>query len=185
MGIKFTSAFKIKDIVAGINKKIQTMEDILIDRLQQVGEQFVADARSEPSRWKYIEVKTGNKKNNSNNSKAKKYYRNGKVYTRQTGEGESFSDWTGNLRSSIGYVIYKDGEPIDEKFPGEYETGRNKGKEVAESVEVPKKGFVLVVVAGMDYALAVEAKNYDVITGSSYAAEKNLKQAIEFVRKNM
>jgi len=33
-------------------------------------------------------------------------------------------------------------------------------------------GMILVVVAGMEYAAAVESKGYDVITGSSREAEK-------------
>ncbi|MGN6352820.1 MAG: hypothetical protein ACTHLB_05490 [Parafilimonas sp.] len=145
MGVKFTPKFTIAGVIADVNKRIKTATDILVDRLRQVGEQFIADARNDGS----------------------------------------YTDRTGNLRSSIGYVIYKDGQPFEEAFPGDKEQGKERGKEVAAGLDVPKKGYCLVVVAGMNYAVYVEAKNYDVITGSSFEAERNLKQAIDFVRKNL
>jgi len=96
----------------------------------------------------------------------------------------TYTDRTGNLRSSIGYIIFKDGEPLSESFPGITKEGIDHGRKVAEA-NVPKKGLAIIVVAGMNYAYYVEAKNYDVITGSSYAAEKLLKQSLAIVRKNL
>ena len=124
---------------------MKTLETIIVERFQQIGEQFIADAR-----------------NNGN-----------------------YKEHTGNLRSSIGYMVYKDGDPVYENFPGASETGKDTGKQVASGINVPEKGLCLVVVAGMNYAVYVEAKNYDVITGSSYEAEKSLKQAIDFIRDNL
>jgi type IV secretory pathway VirB6-like protein len=99
----------------------------------------------------------------------------------------TYTDRTGNLRSSIGYIIYKDGKPFNDSFPGNKTDGIRTWPQVASGqAKVPQKGFALVVVAGMNYALYVEAKNYDVITGSSYdAAEKLLKQSLAIVRKNL
>lgn len=79
----------------------------------------------------------------------------------------NYTDRTGNLRSSIGYIILKDGKTIDRNFQG-----KSKGKQQAQSVasEVAlqyPKGFVLIGVAGMEYAAYVEAKGFDVITGSA------------------
>ena len=50
--------------------------------------------------------------------------------------------------------------------------GRSKGRSFAMeiSTEYPK-GFVLIGVAGMSYAAAVEANNFDVITGSEPEAD--------------
>lgn len=97
----------------------------------------------------------------------------------------NFTDRTGNLRSSIGYVIVKNGEVIAENFKNagtgpDGKTGVGKSKEIAvKAAENFPKGFALIVVAGMEYAAAVESKNYDVITSSSLIAEDELRKAIE------
>lgn len=91
----------------------------------------------------------------------------GEQFVNKARLSDTYRDRTGNLRSSIGYVILKDGGIVDSNFEGIAE-GVTKGKDVANEVamEYPK-GFVLIGVAGMDYAAYVEAKNYDVITGSA------------------
>ncbi|MEE9408268.1 MAG: hypothetical protein V3V28_09355 [Polaribacter sp.] len=79
----------------------------------------------------------------------------------------NYKDITGNLRSSIGYIILKDGKIIDKNFEGEKE-GKNQGQKVAKEVaEQHPDGYVLIGVAGMQYAAYVEAKSFDVITGSA------------------
>lgn len=79
----------------------------------------------------------------------------------------NYTDRTGNLRASIGYIILKDGSIISKNFQGG-DVGRSKGVQVANEVAGKHpKGFVLIGVAGMEYAAAVEANNYDVITGSA------------------
>ncbi|MDB0602359.1 hypothetical protein PL373_14655 [Tenacibaculum maritimum] len=79
----------------------------------------------------------------------------------------NYKDRTGNLRSSIGYIILKDGKIINKNFEGEKE-GKNQGQKVAKEVaEQHPDGYVLIGVAGMQYAAYVEAKSFDVITGSA------------------
>ena len=91
----------------------------------------------------------------------------------------TYKDQTGNLRSSIGYIIARDGNIIQENIEGKAE-GRAQAKETANEVlRENKKGFVLIVVAGMEYAAAVESKGYDVITGSVPAAKALLKSKIK------
>lgn len=98
----------------------------------------------------------------------------------------NYTDDTGNLRASIGYIILKDGKPVGEKFEKNKGKG-SKGVEKAKSVtnelasKFPK-GYMLLGVAGMEYAAAVEAKNYDVITGSAPTREmmKSVFDGIEF-----
>lgn len=99
----------------------------------------------------------------------------------------TYKDQTNNLRSSIGYIIYDKGELVNEMFTkagigaeGDGSKGINQGKQIAE--QAAKKypnALVGVIVAGMEYALYVEAKGYDVLTGSCIQAktilEKNLK----------
>lgn len=79
----------------------------------------------------------------------------------------NYTDRTGNLRSSIGYIILKDGRVITQNFSGNPE-GVEAGKEIAFEVGTKiDRGFVLIGVAGMEYAAAVESRNFDVITGSA------------------
>ena len=103
----------------------------------------------------------------------------------------TYQDQTNNLRSSIGYVVYNNGVKIAEDFSqsgagtkGGGATGIEKGKKVAEEAakEFPND-IVGVVVAGENYALYVESKGYDVITGPCLEAytilEKNLRLIFE------
>lgn len=87
-------------------------------------------------------------------------------------EADPFIDHTGNLRSSIGYVILKDGHPV--KLFAKRARGDEKGEGVACGKALAKelagdygKGIILIVFAGMEYAAAVESRGYDVITGST------------------
>lgn len=88
----------------------------------------------------------------------------------------NYRDRTGNLRSSIGYIILMDGKVIDRNFSGKSK-GQIEAKSVAHEVALQHpKGYVLIGVAGMNYAAAVEARGFDVITGS--APEKEFFKSI-------
>lgn len=106
----------------------------------------------------------------------------GEQFVNDARNTQTYQDQTGNLRSSIGYIIAKNGIIIQENIEGKAE-GRAHAKEVASEVlrESPK-GFILIVVAGMEYAAAVESKGYDVITGSIPAAKALLKKKIKEYR---
>lgn len=173
---KFTPA-DIKRALA--TQKVQ-IETAIINRLQRIGEEFVRNAR----------------------------------------EKGTYQDQTGNLRNSIGYVILKDGEQLFENFRKSAKVkqvitrGKNKGKEkitygsgeglnrAKEVIEKAKakhpKGFVLIVVAGMEYAWGVESghrkkrngEKYsvpakDVLSSSSLIAEQQLKEAIVKISKKI
>lgn len=98
-------------------------------------------------------------------------------------DSPGFFDWTGVLRSSIGYVITYDGVLIDTDFkqvsgtkPSDAngtELGRNFATSIASEFT---SGYALVCVAGANYASYVEAKGYDVITGGGFIAEEELKR---------
>jgi hypothetical protein len=91
----------------------------------------------------------------------------------------TYQDQTGNLRSSIGYIIAKDGHVVIENVEGKAQ-GKAQAKRIArEILQKNKQGFVLIGIAGMGYAAAVESKGYDVITGSIPAAKQLLKQKIK------
>lgn len=102
---------------------------------------------------------------------------------------DTYTDRTGNLRSSIGYVIYKNGQlAAQSSFEQGYsnvqsgdisynggEIGFALAQKVAQQETAP---FVLVVVAGMNYAAAVERRGYDVIEGASIEASEVAKRLV-------
>ena len=96
---------------------------------------------------------------------------------------KDWQDQTGNLRSSVGYVVFKDGVQIRqsafETVPpkvnreGTKFSGANEGLSLAQEVgSSHKEGYTLVVVAGMNYAVHVESKGRDVLTSAEKQAEK-------------
>lgn len=80
----------------------------------------------------------------------------------------TYKDETGNLRSSIGYAIVKNGRSVSFKVSRAATEGKIEAAEfVTQKInEGPRKGIYLIVFAGMEYALYVEAKGYDVLSGS-------------------
>lgn len=103
----------------------------------------------------------------------------------------SYKDQTGNLRSSIGYVIAKDGKVVAENFKesdkgSDKSTGKFKGNRLAVEVSLSHKGgYVLVGVAGMEYAAAVEAMGYEVVSGANTQCEKYLRDTLKSVFKKI
>lgn len=97
--------------------------------------------------------------------------------------GVGFNDQTGNLRASIGYIVLFNGVQLVEDFTGVAD-GIKQGREVAakEGASYPK-GFVLVIVAGMEYATYVEDLGYDVISGSTMLAGKLMSRVQDNVKK--
>lgn len=82
-----------------------------------------------------------------------------------------FTDQTGHLRSSIGYILFVNGQVYKESFDGQAE-GVSAGKEFAKELasSLSRNPIVLVFTAGMNYALSVESKGYNVLSASeSYA----------------
>ena len=99
------------------------------------------------------------------------------VVNEARGKG-SYKDWTGNLRSSTGYIVAVDGQVYkagDFKAvhgsSGDGNTGKATGEAFARSLarQFPQ-GIVLVVVAGMNYASYVSAKGKDVLDSAELLA---------------
>jgi hypothetical protein len=88
-------------------------------------------------------------------------------YAREHG---SYTDRTGNLRNSIGYVVVQYGRIVTENFGigSSHEEAKSKARTYALNVarELPANKTYLVWVAGMEYAKYVEAKGFDVLEGS-------------------
>lgn len=85
-----------------------------------------------------------------------------------TAASGGFHDITGNLRSSIGYFVVRDGEIVD-KMVYEADSGSDRKTGVTTAENLIKKlashsGFQLIGMAGMEYASYVEAKGFNVIS---------------------
>lgn len=96
-------------------------------------------------------------------------------------DGGSFGNITWNLRSSIGCSVFQNGVPVFEYYPvlNTGAKGSQTGKDYARSLVEDNLGIVLVVVAGMDYARAVEDRNFNVITATALEAEAILERYIQ------
>lgn len=135
----------------------ERIEKAIISRMQFIGEQFISEAKSQPQPTVSRKIK-------------------GKSAAQGPKE-PVYEDQTGNLRSSIGYYILKDNEVIGSKVEG-----NQKGIEAANMTVkgVPERpGIRLVGVAGMDYALFVESRGYNVITTQSIVAIDHLDEQLE------
>lgn len=99
----------------------------------------------------------------------------------------SYNDITGNLRSSIGYVVLYDGKPVVYGASKQYDGKKGHGEAGPAAAETLLKqlqakfpwGIVLIVCAGMNYAAYVEAIHHkDVLTSAELKAESLMKQLI-------
>jgi len=100
----------------------------------------------------------------------------GKRCVNQARSLNTYMDQTGNLRSSIGFMILDDGNVVSSSsFPTvkSGSEGKNTGREFIKSLATESgEGLVLIVVAGMNYASYVEAMGLDVLTSAELLAEQ-------------
>ena len=101
---------------------------------------------------------------------------------RDRGEADSWKDRTGNLRSSIGFAFYQEGEKIVESAfnqVGADPTGSKKGKSFVEDLARELSStYALVIVAGMDYAEYVETKR-DVLASTELYARTKINETVQ------
>jgi len=110
--------------------------------------------------------------------------RTGEEFVKIARESGLYKDWTGNLRSSIGYVIVKDGNIVDKNFRlsekegTDKRTGKAKAEQLASDLaKTYKKGWILIGLVGMKYAAYVEAmESKDVITNAAIQTESFVKR---------
>lgn len=102
-------------------------------------------------------------------------------------ENGSYNDITGNLRSSIGYIVMDNGNIVQKGASKQYsgiKGNGEKGAAAAESIFTQMQakfpwGVVLVVVAGMNYAAYVESIHHkDVLTSAELLMEQLAKQRL-------
>ena len=104
----------------------------------------------------------------------------GEMAVNEARTAHTYKDQTGNLTSSIGYVVLRDGKPVK---VGEFnkvlnaDVGPEEGRSFALSLaDSYQSGLTLVVVAGMKYAAYVVDKGYNVLDSSEILARKMARQ---------
>lgn len=101
---------------------------------------------------------------------------------------ESWIDRTGNLRSSIGYAVYKHGiEQLQSAFRTilNGNEGSSEGKKMISQLGSEySNAYALVVVAGMNYASYVEAlENKDVLASTELWAKRIVDARLKRAKK--
>lgn len=106
---------------------------------------------------------------------------------RDRGELESWKDRTGNLRSSVGFAFYREGEKIVESAfeqvkedPKGSQTGRRFVEELAKELT---STYALAVVAGMEYAGYVAEKR-DVLQSAELYARARIRDVVQSAVNN-
>lgn len=109
---------------------------------------------------------------------------------RNRGGEKSWYDQSGNLRSSVGYVIAHNGSIVQYSDFNQVKQGSEGvkvGKDLAE--EIVKRylnDYVLVIVAGMNYAEKVEAMdNKDVLASTELWATEQVPKMLEKLKKQI
>ena len=108
----------------------------------------------------------------------------GEDFVNKARDIKTYEDRTGNLRSSIGYIVINDGAVVQlntkESDKGDKDSvGITNSKKISdELISENPQGLILIVFAGMDYAASVESKNFDVISGSE-PSKSELKDILE------
>lgn len=95
----------------------------------------------------------------------------------------TYKDQTGNLRSSIGYMVLDDGKIVSKsafQIVKDGSQGNETGSEFINRIALDggNEGVVLIVVAGMNYASYVEARGFDVLTSAELLAEQKVPELL-------
>ena len=97
--------------------------------------------------------------------------------------GHGYTDRTGNLTSSMGYVVVKDGQVVHESAFGKTldgKVGPDAGRQFARSLASQQpEGIALIVVAGMNYARYVADKGFNVLDSAEIMAGRLVPSIME------
>lgn len=103
-------------------------------------------------------------------------------------ENKGYHDRTANLKNSISYALFKDGELVEQhigKIPkpsedanGQAQVADNLTRYAAQEGVVKPHGYTLIVVAGMNYGKYVEDKGYNVLYLTQNYLREELKKVV-------
>lgn len=95
-------------------------------------------------------------------------------------DGGDYMDQTGNLISSIGYVVIKSGKIVRtggfKAVKGGADGAKSGSAYALQLARECTRGIVLIVVAGMKYAAYVAAQGFNVLDSAELIAEKLVPQ---------
>lgn len=106
---------------------------------------------------------------------------------------KGYKDHTGNLKNTIDFALFLDGELIkvgdNKELNG---TEKDKAHFIPDAAikyaqqegVVAPKGYTLVIVAGVDYGQHVENKGYNVLHLTKYFLKDEMKEILETAIKN-
>lgn len=107
----------------------------------------------------------------------------GETAIKEARENHWYKDQTGNLTSSIGYCVLDNGKVVKEssfEVVKSGSSGSSEGREFLRTiVSEHSTGLVLILVAGMNYAAYVEAKNLNVLDSAEQLVERELPQLLK------
>ena len=180
--MKLIPRFKEIDLKKHIEQQLAKLDAPIIARLQLLGEECVKMSREAVNLHAgSFPIKYGDSSKNQTLKQRRigksDTYKNPGVRAPKFGD---YLDYTSNLRNSIGYVIVKDGKVIRSSF-GSKSQSTAKTLTSQLSGRVPK-GYGLIVVAGMEYAAAVESKGYNVITSAEHFARVEMPNLIKSLK---
>lgn len=103
-------------------------------------------------------------------------------------ENKGYHDRTANLKNSISYALFKDGELLEqhignipkpnEDAGGQAQVADNLSRYATQEGVVKPQGYTLIVVAGMNYGKYVEDKGYNVLYLTQNYLREELKKVI-------
>lgn len=107
----------------------------------------------------------------------------GEACVKEARDNHTYQDQTGNLSSSIGYCIVRDGKILSMTAPAKVKDGDDgiiKGQQYLDSLAKKwgRHGIVLIVSAGMNYAEYVEARGYVVLSSAEIKAPNILEEVM-------
>lgn len=104
-------------------------------------------------------------------------------------ENKGYKDRTANLKNSISYALFFDGQLVQMHEgripkPEEAEGGQSHvtariNEYISQQDVVAPTGYTLVIVAGMNYGIHVEHKGYNVLHMTKYYLADELRKAVE------
>lgn len=122
----------------------------------------------------------------------------GRECVKNAREMGDYVNQTGNLRNSVGFMLLRDGKVLNRDFKRSAtvtntskgaKEGVLAGQALAERIaESYPSGYVLIVVAGMEYAVHVESKGKNVLTSAEQYANVEMPFLLSKLRgkiKNM
>lgn len=105
-------------------------------------------------------------------------------------DNKGYSDRTANLKNSISFALFLDGELVSShigQIPKPEETKQGQAgvssalDEFAANGVVAPKGYTIIVVAGMKYGAYVEHKGYNVLHLTKYYMKDEMRKILEEV----